>query len=99
MRDTTKLSCLCRVRFGGVNWILGNSKLSPTENLKSELVQSNRPIQAVIPDTTQTGPSCLSVGRVNWALRGRKYRTVQLAEANTTELFLTLRQRACDRES
>jgi len=31
--DTTKLSCLCRVRFGGgVNWIRDNSRLSPTEN-------------------------------------------------------------------
>ena len=26
-----KLSCLCRVRFGGVNWIPGNSTLSATE--------------------------------------------------------------------
>ena len=33
---TTKLSCLCRVCLGRVNWILDNSKLSPTENLKSE---------------------------------------------------------------
>jgi len=36
--DTTKLSCLYRVRFGGVNWIPGNSRLSPTENLKFEHV-------------------------------------------------------------
>ena len=34
--DTTKLSCLCCVRIGGVNWIPDNSRLSPTENLKSE---------------------------------------------------------------
>jgi len=40
--DTTKLSCLCRVCFGGVNWIPDNSRLSLTENLKSELVQSIR---------------------------------------------------------
>jgi len=33
--DTTKLSRLCRVRFDGVNWIPGNSRLSPTENMKS----------------------------------------------------------------
>jgi len=26
--DTTKLSCLCRVSFGGVNWIHDNSRLS-----------------------------------------------------------------------
>ena len=25
--DTTKLSCLCRVRFGGVNWIPDNPRL------------------------------------------------------------------------
>ena len=57
--DTTKLSRLCRLRFGGVNWIPDNSKLSPTENLlKSEHVQSNRPIHTGTPDTTQTGPSC-----------------------------------------
>jgi len=29
--DTTKLSCRCRVRFCGVNWIPDNSRLSPTE--------------------------------------------------------------------
>jgi len=56
--DTTKLSCLCRVRFGGVNWIPDYSRLSPTENLKSEHVQSNRPIHTCTPDTTQTRPSC-----------------------------------------
>jgi len=33
--DTTKLSCLCRVRIGGVNCTPDNSRLSPTENLKS----------------------------------------------------------------
>jgi len=33
--DTTKLSCVCRVRFGGVNGIPDNSTLSPTKNLKS----------------------------------------------------------------
>ena len=54
----TKLSCLRRVRFGGVNWIPYNSRLSSTENLKSEHVQSNRPIHASTPDTTKTGLSC-----------------------------------------
>ena len=39
--DTTKLACLCRVRFGGVNWIPDNSRLPPTENVKSEHVNSN----------------------------------------------------------
>ena len=49
---------MCRVRFGGVNWIPDNSRLSPTENLKSEHVESNRPIHTGVPDTTQTRPSC-----------------------------------------
>ena len=39
--DTTKLSCLCLVRLGAVNWIADNSRLSPTENLMSEHVNSN----------------------------------------------------------
>jgi len=43
-RPTTKLSCLCRVRFGGVNWISYKSRLLPTEKLKSEHVQSNHTI-------------------------------------------------------
>ena len=30
-----RLSCLCRVRFGAVNWIPDNSRLSPTKSLKS----------------------------------------------------------------
>ena len=35
--DTTKLFCPCRVRLiGSLNWIPDNSRLSPTENLKSE---------------------------------------------------------------
>ena len=56
--DTTKLPCLCPVRFGGVNWIPDNSRLSPTENLKSEHVNSNCPIHTTTPDTTQTGLFC-----------------------------------------
>ena len=48
--DTTKLSCLCRARFGGVNWIPDNSRLSPTENLKFEHVNSNCPIHTATPD-------------------------------------------------
>ena len=42
--DTAKLSCLCRVRFGGGNWISDNSRLSPTESLKSEHVHTFRAI-------------------------------------------------------
>ena len=49
--DTAKLSCLCRVSFGGV-------KMSPAENLKSEHVDSNCPIHTATPDTTQTEQSC-----------------------------------------
>jgi len=41
--DTTKLSCLYLVRFGVVNWIPNNSRLSPTEDLKSEHVSNNCP--------------------------------------------------------
>jgi len=56
--DPTKLSCLCRVRFGGVNWIPDNSRLSPIEYLKSKHVNSNCPIHTALPDTTQTGLFC-----------------------------------------
>jgi len=31
LQDTTKLTCLCYVRFGGMNWIPNNSRLSPIE--------------------------------------------------------------------
>jgi len=41
-----------------MNWIPDNSRLSPTENPKSEHVHSNRPIHTGTSDTTQTGPSC-----------------------------------------
>jgi len=50
--DPTKQSCLCRVCLGGVNWILDNSRLSPTENMKSEHVNSNCPFHTGTPDTT-----------------------------------------------
>jgi len=41
-----------------------NSRLSPTENLNSERVHSDRPIPTGTPDATQTGPSwsCLAGG-------------------------------------
>jgi len=66
-RDTTKQSCLRRVRLGGVNnWIPDNSRLSPTENVKSEHVQSNRPIHTR-HYTDRTVLSGLA-GSVNWAL-------------------------------
>jgi len=56
--DTTKLSCLCRVRFGRVNWIRDNSRLSPTENLKSEHVNSNF-VQFTQPRQTRHRKVCL----------------------------------------
>jgi len=43
IHTATSDTCLCRVCFGGVNCIPDNSRLSPTENLNSEHVQSNRP--------------------------------------------------------
>jgi len=46
-----------------VNRILDNSRLSLTENLKTEHVQSNRPIHTGTPDTIQTGPSCREFSR------------------------------------
>jgi len=36
--------------LGGVNWILDNSRQSPTENMKSEHVNSNCPIHIATPD-------------------------------------------------
>jgi len=45
------------VRFDGENWIPDYSRLSPTEDLKSEHVHSNRPIHTGTPDTTVL--SCL----------------------------------------
>ena len=53
-----KQSCLCRVCVGGVNWILDDSRLSRTENLKYEDVNSNCPIHTTTPDTTQTELFC-----------------------------------------
>ena len=49
----TKLSCLCRIRFGGVNcqnWNPDNAGLLPTENLNT--------FRAIAQFTTQTGRSC-----------------------------------------
>ena len=59
-------SAVCVVS-GGVNWVPDNSRLSPTENVKSENVNSNCPIHAATPDTTQTGLFFVSgAGDVNW---------------------------------
>ena len=92
--DTTKLSCPCRVRIGGVNWFLDNSRLSPTENMKPEHVQSNRPIHAGTPDTTQTGPSCsVWCGGVNWV--GPTDRQVR----SGSECFWRRRLCLCDRRT
>jgi len=59
--DATKLSCLCRVRFRGLNWIHDNSRVSSTENLKSEhtlAVLSNSHRHARY-DSDRTVLSCL----------------------------------------
>ena len=63
--DMTTVLSMSR-RFGGVNWIPDNSRLSPTENLKSKHVYSNCPIHTR-HDTDRTVLSCLA-GGVNWAL-------------------------------
>jgi len=44
-----------------VNWILGDSRLSQTENMKSKHVQSNRPIHTGTADTTRVW--CVPVDR------------------------------------
>jgi len=64
--DTTKLSCLCRVRFGGVNWIPDNTGLSPTENLKSEHVQSNRPVHTAAHQTRHRQDRLVASGVAVW---------------------------------
>jgi len=56
--DKTVLSASRPVRRCGVNLIPDNSRLSPTENLKPEHVNSNCPIHTATPDTTQTGLFC-----------------------------------------
>jgi len=60
----TRQNRLCLFRFGGVNRIPDNSRLSQTGNLKSERVQRNRHTRH---DTDRTVFSCLA-GRMNWAL-------------------------------
>ena len=72
--DTTKLFCLCRVHFGGVDWIPDQLKtVADRKIVKSERVRSNRQIHTGTPDTTQTGPSCrvwcgaVCVRHVGWA--------------------------------
>ena len=60
----TRQNCLCLFRFGGVNRIPDNSRLSQTGNLKSERVQRNRHTRH---DRDRTVFSCLA-GGMNWAL-------------------------------
>ena len=63
--DTTKLSCLCRVRFGGVNWIPDNSRLSPIENVKS--VNTFRAIVQFTPaHQTRYRQDCLDLSGGRW---------------------------------
>ena len=63
--DKTKLSCLCRVRFGGVNWIPDNSRLSPIENVKS--VNTFRAIVQFTPaHQTRYRQDCLDLSGGRW---------------------------------
>jgi len=57
-RHDKTVSSVSRPIRRGVNWIPDNSRVSPTENLKSEHVYGNGPIHTATPDTTQTRPSC-----------------------------------------
>jgi len=98
-RSTTQ-SCLRRVCLCGVNWILDNSAQSPTENLKSEHVNSNCPIQTDTPDTTQTEQSCrvwraVWIGHNSSRLDWCKLETVQwyrYADPSRRSSILTLAQ-------
>jgi len=51
------------VRFGGVNWIPDNSRLSPTENLNSGHDSSNCSIHTSIPDKARLPPTRSDVAR------------------------------------
>ena len=53
-----------------MNWFPDNSRLSPTENVKSERVQSNRPVHTR-HDQDRTVLSCLT-GGVNWVLEWKQ---------------------------
>jgi len=66
MPDLTKQSRLCRICLGGVNCILNDSRLSPTENLKSKNVNCNVPFTS--PHQTQHRQDRLVVsgGGVDW---------------------------------
>ena len=56
--DPTNQSCLCRVCLGSVKWIPDSSRLSPTENMKSEQHTSSNCPHTATPGTTQTGLFC-----------------------------------------
>jgi len=63
--DTTKLSCLCRVRFGGVNWIPDDIRLAPIENVKS--VNTFRAIVQFTPaHQTRYRQDCLDLSGGWW---------------------------------
>ena len=55
--DTTKLSCQCRGRFGGVNWITTTQE-SQDYWLTVQTLPDGLEIQFTPPDTTRTGLSC-----------------------------------------
>ena len=94
--DTTKLSCLGHVRFGGVNWIPDISRLLPTDNLKSEHVQSSLPLhtgQHTRHDKDRTVLSCL----VRWCELSRPDRPRQVRSAS--ECVGRRRYCRCDRRT
>jgi len=60
LQDTTKLSCLCYVRFGGMNWIPNNSRLSPIElEVWTRSEQSSNSRRHTRHNTDRTILSCL----------------------------------------
>ena len=64
--DTTKLSCPCRVRFPGVNWIPPTTQDRHRQKIRSlNTLIAIVPFHSVTPDTTQTTLSC-RVWRAVW---------------------------------
>ena len=60
LQDTTKLTCLSYVRFGGMNWIPNNSRLSPIElEVWTRSEQSSNSRRHTRHNTDRTILSCL----------------------------------------
>jgi len=92
--DTTKLSCLCRVRFGGVNWIL------PT--IRRQKILSLNTFRAIVQFTpahqTRHRQHCLVVsgGRceldITGATRARPLTSYLIVAAAAAELIARMRR-------